>query len=201
MRFNFSQTVLAAALALTAMGSQAANVPHPGLRFMMTGGVTAGGDKIDKVTYTDGATRNISAGGTVTVGGGVLWQPEDSNFSLQTTLNYHFSNASASNGNATFDRYPLEVIAFYNFAEQWRVGVGARHVFRPNYSFDVAGGFGVDYKDANGALIEVGYFFTPQALLSLRYVHETYEEKTNSPYYKPAKLDGSHVGVNGSFIF
>lgn len=204
MRFNFSQTVLAATLALTAVASQAADVPHPGLRFMMTAGVTSGGDKIEQVQYTNGDTKNISAGGTVTLGGGVLWQPEGSDFSLQATLNYHFSNAEASNGHATFDRYPLEVIAFYNVNEQWRVGVGARHVFRPRYSYDVGAGHGTDYKDANGALLEVGYFFTPQALLSLRYVQETYKEKSpyaNSPYYDAQKLDGSHVGLNGSFIF
>ena len=165
-----------------------------------TAGVTAGGDKIDQVSYKNGETQNIRAGNLITTGAGVSWRPEESDFSLQLTANYHFDTGYGNNGTARFDRFPIELMAFYDLHPHWRIGLGGRRVISPKYRYDVGPvSYSRNFKDTFGAVAEVGFMITPQAILSLRYVKEEYEEE--NPYGPGQKIDGSHVGFNGTYIF
>ncbi|QDQ26886.1 porin family protein [Chitinimonas arctica] len=192
----FLGTLLAAAVGVQAEGS----VPHPSLRFMMTAGITGGGDKIDEIQFKNGGSTNVTGGGRASIGAGVQWQPEDTPVIVQATVNYHFSGVFADNGSANFSRIPVELMAFYKLNDQWRVGGGVRYVFAPSYSYDVDGDYNydVDFKNTVGGVVEVGYAFTPNVVVGLRYVKEEYELKN---FKSSKKFDGSHVGLTGSYIF
>ena len=102
-------------------------------------GITAGGDKLATVTFTDGTSTSIRAGGLVQLGAGLLWQPAGGPIAVQTTFNYHVDDVNASNGSLRFSRYPLEVLDFYTGVPRWRFGAGPRFVFSPRLKVDVPG--------------------------------------------------------------
>lgn len=209
MRFTHGKWPAIAGLLLLAGAACAdesapASVPHPALRFMMTGGITAGGDKIDEVHYTNGDSQNVRAGGNFYLGAGAIWQPSpDTPFTLQATINYHHGGVFASNGSADFERWPLELMAFYRPVENVRFGAGVRYVMSPKYSYNVDGGdsYSASFKNTLGSVIEVDYMFGDNALVGLRYVNEKYELKQSYPGEDTPKVNGSHVGLVGSYIF
>jgi hypothetical protein len=159
--------------------------------------------------YTDGSSDSIKAGGLFQLGGGLLWQATTIPMATQITANYHVDDITASNGNAKFDRVPIELTFFYTGVDKWRFGAGARFVQSAKASSHVDGGNdeSVDCKDTTGALVEIGYGFTPHMWLNLRFVSERYQPKThtlngvstdvsNSP-----SVDGSHIGLNFVYAF
>ncbi|MDN3578508.1 hypothetical protein QWZ03_17190 [Chitinimonas viridis] len=199
MRRPFMRLAVQGLLISAAVGATAeVSVPHKALRFTMTAGLTAGGDKIDQIQFDNGHDQSIRAGGNVNMGAGITWQPQNSPFSAQLTGNYQVAGVFAKNGSATFNRFPVELIGFYNINDKFRVGLGLRRVFNPNYSYDVGSGYDLNFKDATGAVIEAGYFFTPSIGLNLRYVKEEYELENSR---NNLKVDGSHVGINSTFMF
>ncbi|HEY8100894.1 MAG TPA: hypothetical protein VIF82_09070 [Burkholderiaceae bacterium] len=197
-------TVLSA-LAMPVQADQLSGGLHP----VLNAGLTFGGDTIATTQYTNGTSEDIKAGGLIQLGGGVLWQATDLPLATQLTVNYHVDDTTASNGNATFDRVPIELAFFYTGVDKWRFGGGARFVQTPKYRSHIDGvsDKALNFKNTTGALVEVGYGFTPHMWVNVRYVSERYKPTTftnngvttdvsGSPSY-----DGSHVGVNFMYAF
>lgn len=208
-----SRFLAIAALSTCAMSVQAKEVKSPslgsGFHFLLNAGITGGGDKIGTVTYTNGTSQDITAGGLFHFGGGVLWQAPDTPLALEATVNYHVDDTNASNGSVSFTRIPVEAIAYYTGLPRWRFGAGARFVSSPEYKSEITGisNRTLKFKNTVGAIVQVGYGFTPHAWVNVRYVVEKYQPTTytnngvTSDVSNTPSFNGSHAGVNFTYAF
>lgn len=207
MKKTLALAVLGTALATPLLAHASAS--DAGLHFILTGGLTAGGDTMVRLNYTDGTSENVKAGRLLQVGGGVLWQAATMPVAASFTVNYHIDNASAKNGKGQFERTPLEALLYYTGVEKWRFGAGLRAVQSAKATYKVDGDEEtLRFKDTTGAIIEAGYGITPKAWINVRYVSEKYKASTytaiNGQTYRisdSVKYDGSHIGVNFLYQF
>ena len=202
MKQLFATAALAAAAlapTLAHAGLDSDNPIHP----LVGVALTAGGDKIASVEFTNGDSRDITAGGLVQLYGGVEYHEKGSPFGLQATFGYHFDNTSARNGNQRFSRWPVEVIALFNVAPKFRVGVGARYASSAKFTSDGAAYVGsFDLTSHVGGLVMGEWLITPSMGLQLRYVNEKYKVKYYSgETVQEMTVDGSHGGVGFNYYF
>ena len=172
-------------------GLDTANPVHPLIGIAITGG----GDKLSSVEFSDGGSRDITAGGLVQIWGGVEYHEQGSPFAFQGTFGYHFDNTSADNGSQRFERFPLELIALYSFDPKFRLGIGARYATSAKFRSSGAGDVGdFNFKSQLAPMLMGEWLINPSVGLQLRYVHETY--KING-----VSIDGSHGGVGVNYYF
>jgi hypothetical protein len=173
---------------------------------LLTFGVTYGGDKLATIEYTNGDDVDLHGGGLVLFGIGAVHRFSD-NWEAQASVNYHVDRANARNGDATFDRMPLDLLGFYmpldllGFyrAGAHRFGGGLTYHLNPKFDsdFDFAGGDGAaDFDNALGAVIEYDYFFNEHISLGVRYTNIKYQLSDIDD-----DIDGSYGGLmlNGYF--
>jgi hypothetical protein len=192
-------------LAMSAHADQLTGGFHP----VVNVGITGGGDTIATTQYSNSTSQDIKAGGLFQIGGGVLWQATDMPLATQFTVNYHVDDNTASNGSATFDRVPIELTLFYTGVDKWRFGGGVRFVQSPKYRGHIDGvsDQAINFKNTTGALVEIGYGFTPHMWLNLRFVSESYQPTTytengvTTDVSGAQSFDGSHVGLNFVYAF
>ena len=176
----------------TAQAQMAA--PSP-VRFLLGAGLSAGGDKLATARYTNGDNVDIHAGGLVYLTAGLDY-PFTPEFAVQGTVNYHVDNASAKNGDIKFERFPVELLGYYQPSPQWRVGGGVRYVSSPKLSGGgVASGIDASFDSTTSAVVEAEYFTSPRLGIKLRYVNETYKSRYTQD------VDGSHVGISVNYYF
>jgi hypothetical protein len=193
------RALMAPCLALSAIqGAQAqAETLAPDtqpVRFLFGIGVSGGGDKLVSGQYEDGSTVDIRAGGLVYLTAGIDYRllPE---FSLQGTINYHVDDASAWNGDLRFERFPIELIGYYQPHPAFRIGGGVRYTVSPKLSSNgKAPEANASYRNTTSAVAEAEYFVDPTCGIKLRYVHETFKARGR-------EIDGSHVGISANFYF
>jgi hypothetical protein len=174
------------------MAAPAAPAPA---RFLVGMGLSGGGDELASAKYTNGDTVNLHGGGLIyfTAGVDYHFMPQ---FSLQGTVNYHVDRANAKNGDIKFERFPVELIAYYQPNPAWRVGGGVRYVNSPKLSGSgVGSGLDIDFDNTTSAVIEAEYFTSPKVGFKLRYVNETFKARGFQD------IDGSHVGLSANFYF
>lgn len=197
----FKKAAVIAAISLCAVTGAYAQSAKPAtnngslsVRGVVSMGFTFGGDEFGTVTYDNGDTKKITAGGLINFKGGVEF-PITQDWTLQTTIGYHFDKANAKNGNASFQRFPLEGLAFYNATPQFRVGAGLRAALSPKFS--VSGDLGNlsgDYSTKLGFVVEGEYLFSPHFGLSVRGVSEKYGVGNTT-------INGSHGGFGLNYYF
>lgn len=180
----------------TLQGARAQGVepaPQP-VRLLFGIGLSGGGDRLASGQYEDGRAVDIHAGGFVYLTAGMDYHiiPE---FSLQGTINYHVDDASAWNGDLRFERFPIELIAYYQPNPVFRVGGGARYTVSPKLSSNgKAPEANTSFANTTGAVVEAEYFADPNTGIKLRYVHESFKARGR-------EIDGSHVGISANFYF
>jgi hypothetical protein len=203
------QKTLAIAVLSTLATSAYADQLEGGFHPLVNVGITGGGDTIATTQYSNDTSQDIKAGGLFQFGGGVLWQATDIPLATQFTVNYHVDDTTASNGSATFDRVPIELTLFYTGVDKWRFGGGVRFVQSPKYRGHIDGvsDQAINFKNTTGALVEIGYGFTPHMWLNLRFVSESYQPTTytengvTTDVSGAQSFDGSHVGLNFVYAF
>jgi hypothetical protein len=164
------------------------------VRLLLGIGLSGGGDKLASGQYDDGSTVDIHAGGLVYLTAGIDYHiiPE---FSLQGTINYHVDDQSAWNGDFRFERFPIELIGYYQPNPAFRVGGGIRYTMSPKLSSNGnAPEANASYDNTTSAVVEAEYFTDPNFGIKLRYVHETFKTRGR-------EIDGSHVGISANFYF
>jgi hypothetical protein len=174
--------------------AQTIEPPSQPARFLFGIGLSGGGDKLVDAQYKDGTTVDIRAGGLVYLTAGIDYHfiPE---FSLQGTINYHVDDASAWNGDLRFERFPIELIGYYQPNPVFRVGGGVRYTVSPKLSSNGnAPEANASYANTTSAVAEAEYFVDPNTGIKLRYVHETFKARGR-------EIDGSHVGISANFYF
>jgi hypothetical protein len=196
--------LMAGAISMALSGSAfAQSVPNP-LHFMVGVGLTAGGQNVATAQYTDGSSNNISAGTGLQLMTGADYRLNQS-VSFEATAGYRMRVALASNGDASFNRFPIDLLAYYNIDPKWRVGAGVEYINHPNLSASGAASYlNEDFKNTTGFILEAEYFPMPNWGVKVRAVKETY--KPINPYndYTGApqnNVDGSHVGIFSDYYF
>ncbi len=181
---------------------------EPGLHFVLNMGLTYGGDDIFTATTTSGSTKSVKGGGLVQFGLGGLYQFESAPVALMLSANYHADSVTASNGDMSFHRYPIETLAYYTGVESFRFGGGIRVVTSPTASATLNGATQkIVFDNATGYVAELGYKMAPFAWINFRYVSEKYQAKTytstsgTTTSVVGESADGSHFGVNILFEF
>lgn len=119
---------------------------------ILGGGIAFGGDKVDEIQFNDGEADSIRAGSGLWFDLG--FRTQFAHWAVKGTIGYKTDTVSASNGDASFSRYPLTLIASYN-NDNNSFGAGFTHELSPEYDIDF--GFineSADFKDATGLVLE-----------------------------------------------
>jgi len=164
------------------------------IRPLFKAGVDFGGDTIVSATFTSGTTDSIKANDGFYIGGGVLVGTGVQNLEVEVSLAYKYTDISATNGDVTWTRFPLEALVFYRFP-QFRVGGGPTYHLNPKLEGSgVAGGLNVNVDDALGLVLQADYLITPKITLGGRYTILDY--KANGV---AAKSDGFGISFGLGF--
>ncbi len=163
-------------------------------------GFTFGGDTIATVTYTDGETARVHAGGLIAFNGGLELQFTPL-VSAQVMVSYHQDRANASNGSVRFERTPVEFLGHFRLNDVFRLGGGARYTSAAKTRASGAASGAIvneDFKPTWGTVVEGEFFVSRSFGIKLRYVSEKFKSKT---YPFLSDVDGSHGGVYGIYYF
>ena len=187
--------LLALAFMLLGTAAHAADADRP-FKFVAGLGVTGGGSNLATVTYTNGNTQNINAGsGLMLYVGGEA--PIGTLVSLQATFGYHFNTTHATNGDVTFSRYPIDVIAQVPVTDKLRFGLGAEFINNPRLS---GSGFAnitnTEFDSTVGVLLEGEYRFTSWLGVKVRGLSARFKATATGETAR-----GDNIGVFCNFYF
>jgi hypothetical protein len=108
-----------------------------------------------------------------------------------------------TNGNASFTRFPLEVMGFYQLNDDYRLGAGARKSLSAKLGTSGVATYqpSAEFNASVGSVVELQYLIgkktrqtKAQSAVNFRYVKETLTEKTEG-----IKVKGDHIGVGVVF--
>lgn len=181
-------------LALTAARADNTEFFTPGTtKLALDAGAAGGGDKLATIIFTNGDQKDINAGDAVFVDAGVLHNFADSNWSFKGTVGYSFITVHADNGDSTFDRMPIDLLAIYSHGDH-HFGLGMTYHMNPHLDLS---GFGpnADFDNATGLLLQYQYW-----MFGVRYTDITYKVSAGTPCVK-CSFDGSSLGLFFNFAF
>lgn len=171
--------------------------------FIIGAGYDFGGETLVEAYYTNGDSTKVKTGEGLSIFGGVDYFLQDE-LKLRGTIGYKFSSASASNGDITFDRFPLDLLLLKGYGRH-QFGVGATYHTGVEYEWDVNSyGFGsngtVEFEDSLGFIVHYEYRVPLKNdnafVIGARYTQIDYEVKDTDLSY-----DGSGFGLNLGFTF
>lgn len=207
MRFRPTALFILPLIASAQTPSASGRVVRPFLSL----GFTAGGDTLATVTYSDGSTSSIKAGGETLFRGGLDVQLNPK-FSLQASYGLHTdSTKDANNGSLDFKRNAIEGDAFWHPTGHQRLGLGFRKASDarvtgngaasiPSLHFDASTGTVLQWEYLSGPLTSFG----SRAGFSIRYVNEKYSLSSIDGFGSVSgapSVDGSHFGLVGTWYF
>lgn len=144
----------------------------PSFGFVLEAALEAGGDRVVETLFEDGTTQTMRAGqgGTVAIGGEIRphWE---SPLALRATVGFKYVTTAATNVDITLTRVPIEVVGTYTLANDFRVGGG---YVRHSAARFKGGGLGpdVDFEEAQGGTIELGWRWLALSYTMLNYTDE-----------------------------
>jgi len=167
---------LAAVVSIAAMLLGTASAAHAtDVRPMIKAAADFGGDTLVTVVFTDGARESIKANELLSLGAGVSIVNQAGDIEAEVSLSYKFALISASNGDVTFSRWPIDALVFYRLPEL-RLGGGLTYHINPKLSGSgVASGLDASFDDALGLLLQADYRVTPKINLGIRYTSLDYK--------------------------
>jgi len=181
-------------VALAALASSRA-VSAGELRWLVKGGVDFGGDTIQTVPFTDGSTSSIKANEGVYLAGGGAYVSDAHDFESHLSIGWKYTSVTASNGDVTFTRYPIEWLFFYNL-DTVRVGGGPAYHLNPKLKGSgAASNIETTYDNAFGLILQGDYRFTDNFAIGLRYTVLKYKATDASD----AQANGLGITVSGTF--
>ena len=188
----------------------AAKEPENGTRmdWFVGFGLTHGGDELAEVEVyydDDSHDEDLRAGELITIAAGIVVYFPMPSWSLQTSIGYHTDGVGDYNDDIKFDRYPLELIPFYNFGNH-RLGAGLSYHLSPELDLKEIGGPKVEFDDALGWLVEYDYSFSGWEnggfVLGVRYLWIDYEvDKVSNISTPSTDVDGNHFGIHVGYMF
>ena len=169
---------------------------------VLTGELAFGGD--DLVVVSD--SEDLQAGQLLNLGIGFDFDLNPAKtLLLRTGINYKFDAVDASNGDAYFDRWPLDLILVWRQGNA-SLGAGLTYHLSPSYEVTVDGfSSEVDFDDALGFLLQAGFMATPTLDLGARVTMIEYEPSQPATWYPSGapidKVDGDSFGIYVSVGF
>lgn len=188
--------VVALAVAVAALAQVPTAQAGP-FRGVLGLGVEFGGDDLLQLTYSDGSTSSLEAARGVSVAVGGLYhafRTEAHRIEVQGTIALKYGTLkAASNQDASFIRYPLELLAFYGYEPfRVRIGGGLAYHLAPNISAEGSLlNADVDLDNALGGVLQADYLISPSFAVGIRYTFLEYKGTGTT-----ATADASAVGVN-----
>ncbi|MBH9551514.1 hypothetical protein [Inhella gelatinilytica] len=156
---------------------------------------TAGGEKLARVSFTDGSHQDVRSGGLVHLFGGFEVQMDSLPLTVQANIGYHVDNSAAKNGEVRFQRWPIEVLGFFQGGDGWRFGGGVRKANGVKLTSSGASYIGnYDMSAKAGWVLQAEHVWPKGLSAFVRVVSEKYE-------VQGAEVQGRHVGVGTSYRF
>lgn len=173
---SLPRTVLLAlaALPLAAAAAAAQETPAPPrsgpfLGLVVEAAGEVGGDDVATVFFEDGSTQSVASGQGVTIAvGGQVRPTYNSPLGLRGTVGLKYVTTKATNADITLTRVPLELVATYNLTPDVWIGGGAVRHAAVRFRSDGVGD-NVDFDDANGATVELGWRWVALTYTAIRY--------------------------------
>ena len=138
----------------------------PAAGFVLTGEIAFGGDDL---VVVGGGGGDLQAGQLLNLGIGYDFDLNTTKtLRLRTGINYKFDSVDASNGEADFDRWPLDVLVIArqgNFA----LGAGITYHLSPTFEDNIDGiSSRINFEDSLGFLLQAGYMVAERIELGVR---------------------------------
>ncbi len=192
VKFNKIMLVAAAAGLCAASQAMAVDVrPHYKVGF------DGGGDKLATVVFTDGTHENIKANAGIFFGGGMSIVNDSKSVEGELAITYKVDDITASNGDVTWSRWPIDALAFYRW-NKVRLGGGLTYHINPKLSGSgVASGINLTFKDSLGYLLQADWRITEKMNLGARYTMLDYGLSGSTT----SKVHSNGLGIvfSGSF--
>ena len=124
-------------------------------------------------------------------------------FEVEATISYKVNMVNATNGDVTWSRFPLDVVAFYRVSRA-RIGGGLMYHMSTDLSGGgVAGNIDAEFWNALGFVLQGDYLFSGSssgsgAFLGLRFTSLKYKEKSTGV---SVDGNGNGVGIAGGYRF
>ncbi len=176
-----------------------------GRKWLLGMGFDTGGEKISTIYFSGGGSEDIRTHEGLIVNTG-LSIPLNNNLEARATVGYKFDSVNASNGKASFDRIPIELLAF-KAMNLHRLGGGILYHTAVENSCNITAvcNFSVPIKDTLGWIIQYEYELkTPAAFLNanltthlgLRYSSTSYEPESGG-----TRLQANGIGLIAYIAF
>ena len=168
------------------------------VRPVMTVGFLFGGDAIAELTTGE----ELNAGGFIYIAGGIE-QPffRGSQTKWRVTLGFLHDSLDASNGEAKFIRYPLDVLAVYDAGNDWQFIGGLTLHLAPDYSITVNGSTNrPDISTPIGLVAEIDKSFSDGFQMGLRATFIDYQAH-NSVFVTDTRVSNVISGNSLGLMF
>ncbi len=163
---------------------------------VLTGEIAFGGDDLATVTSGGG---DLQAGQLLNLGIGYDFDLNAAkSLRLRAGINYKFDSVDATNGEADFDRWPLDVILVSRVGN-FSLGAGITYHLSPTFEATINGSTSrVDFDDSMGFLLQAGFMVSERLELGARFTLIEYESDgplvmTNGAITN--KVDGDSFGL------
>jgi hypothetical protein len=164
-------------------------------------GLAFGGDNLITATFADGSTRDLPAGRGVILSVGAMATPlwaGPVGLGLGVDIGVKYTSISASNGTASFTRFPLVLSAhaLFDVTHHWYIlaAGGLHHELGVSLTGDgLFSGLSADFDSNWGGMAELGAFYAKKHLGAsgtIRYTSARY-------FIAGQTFDASNVGVFG----
>ena len=191
MRKGILAALAAVSTLLVPISAWADDTSPSSTHLTLDAGLAFGGDKLATVYYTNGNSKTLRAGDAIY--GAVGFEHDFGvNWGFKSSLGYSFTSAVATNGDTTFDRFPLDLLAVYNSGRH-KFGFGATYHMSPH--LDGNGFFpNVDFDNALGWVLQYQY-----AMIGVRYTNISYH--VSGPCAGTCSFSGESLGVFFNWTF
>lgn len=125
-------------------------------------GFAVGGDTLVNVSFDDGSSESVTAGGGVLFGASI-----EKNLNLDTAypmfaefaFNYQTDSVDAENGSVSFTRFPIDALLSTKI-DKFALGAGLTYHLSPTLESDGFLNVDVNYDDAIGTILNATYHMT-----------------------------------------
>lgn len=138
---------------------------------VLFGALSGGGAKLAETS--DG--NELRAGGFVQLSGGLEHKFSET-LVLQSMLGWKFDSVTASDGDASFDRFPIDVNIISRM-EKFEISLGLSYHINPKYKIQIdgLGSNTVSFDDAVGPSVGLGMLVNENLNMGLRFTNMDYE--------------------------
>lgn len=165
--------------------------PLQAAQLFIQGGLHFGGDTLATATFVGGGSESVEAGGLISGSAGLITRMGEA-MELRTSLGIKMDGVFAENGDVSFFRWPVEMMAFYA-GETLRFGAGLSYHLSPELEVDDPSlpPATVEFDDALGFVAQLEYRLGERAHIGLKATMIDYEISGSSG----PDTDGNSLGI------